>query len=45
MYHYVQNYNIKIAKNVKIKLYNTIVLSVFLCRYETWSLTLNKEHG
>jgi hypothetical protein len=30
-------------KNLKIKLYRTIILFVVLCGCETWSLTLRKE--
>jgi hypothetical protein len=26
-------------------MYKTIILSVFLCGCETWSLTLREEHG
>jgi len=32
-----------LTKNVKIKIYRTIVLSVVLYGYETWSLTLREE--
>jgi hypothetical protein len=28
----------------KVKIYKTIMLSVVLCGYETWSLTLREEH-
>jgi hypothetical protein len=31
-------------KNIKIKLHNTIILSVFLCGCEVWSLTLRDKH-
>ena len=30
-------------KNLKIKIYRTIILPVVLYGYETWSLTLRKE--
>ena len=30
-------------KNLKIKIYKTIILSVMLYGYETWSLTLREE--
>ena len=33
------------SKNIKIKIHNTILLSVVLCGYETWSLTLREERG
>jgi hypothetical protein len=33
-----------LSKNVKIEIYKTIILHVVLCGYETWSLTLRKEH-
>jgi hypothetical protein len=33
-----------ISKNLKIKIYNTVILPVLLCGYETWSLTLGEEH-
>jgi hypothetical protein len=33
-----------LSKNVKIRIYKTIILSVVLYRYETWSLTLREEH-
>jgi hypothetical protein len=32
-------------RNVKVKIYKTIILPVILCRCETWSLTLRGEHG
>jgi hypothetical protein len=31
-------------KSIKIKLYKTIILPVFLYGCETWSLTLKEEH-
>jgi hypothetical protein len=31
-------------KNVKIKIYNTIILPVVLYGCETWSLTVREEH-
>ena len=33
-----------LSKDLKIKIYRTIILPVVLCGYETWSLTLRKEH-
>jgi hypothetical protein len=33
-----------ISKNLKIKIYRTVILSVVLYGYETWSLTLREEH-
>jgi hypothetical protein len=33
-----------LSRNVKVKIYNTIVLSVVLYGCETWSLTLREEH-
>ena len=32
-----------LSKNLKIKVYRTIILPVILCGCETWSLTLRKE--
>jgi hypothetical protein len=32
-----------LSKNVKIKIYRTIILPVVLCSYETWSFTLREE--
>jgi hypothetical protein len=32
------------SRNVKVKIYRTIILSVVLYRCETWSLTLRDEH-
>jgi hypothetical protein len=34
-----------IPKNLKIKIYKTVILPVVLCGCETWSLTLRKEGG
>jgi hypothetical protein len=31
-------------KNIKLRIYKTIILSVVLCGCETWSLTLREEH-
>jgi hypothetical protein len=31
------------SKNLKIKIYRTIILPVVLYEYETWSLTLREE--
>jgi hypothetical protein len=33
-----------LSKNVKIRIYKTIILSVLLYRCETWSLTLREEY-
>jgi len=44
-YHWVQNllsFSL-LSKNLKIKIYRTIILPVVLCEYETWSLTLKEE--
>jgi hypothetical protein len=45
-YYSVQNllFSCLILKNLKIKIYKTIILSVVLYGCETWSLTLGKEH-
>ena len=32
-----------LSKNLKIKIYRTIILPVVLCGCETWSLTLKEE--
>jgi hypothetical protein len=32
-----------LSTNVNVKIYETIILSVVLYRYEIWSLTLNEE--
>jgi hypothetical protein len=33
-----------LSKNLKIRIYKTIILPVVLYGYETWSLTLRDEH-
>jgi hypothetical protein len=33
-----------LSRNVKVKIYKTIILPVVLYEYETWSLTLREEH-
>jgi hypothetical protein len=33
-----------LSRNVKVKIYKTIILSVVLCGCETWSLTLREEY-
>jgi hypothetical protein len=33
-----------LSRNVKVKIYETIILSVVLDGCETWSLTLGEEH-
>jgi len=45
-FHAVQNLlsSSLLSKNIKIKIYRTVSLHVFLCGWETWSLTLKKEH-
>ena len=44
-YHLVQNIlsSSLLSKNLKIKIYRTIILSVVLYGCETWSLTLREE--
>jgi hypothetical protein len=44
-YHSVQNLlpSRLLSKNIKIRVYITIILPVLLYRCETWSLTLRKE--
>ena len=34
-----------LSKNIKIKIYRTIILPVILYGCETWSLTFREEHG
>jgi hypothetical protein len=34
-----------LSKNLKLRIYKTIILPVVLYGYETWSLTLREEHG
>ena len=36
--------SILLSKNIKIKIYRTIILPVVLYGCETWSLTLREEH-
>jgi len=45
-YHSVQNLlsSSLLFKNLKIKIYRTIILPVVLYECETWSLTLKEEH-
>jgi hypothetical protein len=45
-YHSVQNLvsSSLLSKNIKIKIYRTIILSVVLYGCETWSRTLRVEH-
>jgi hypothetical protein len=33
-----------LSRNVKVKMYKTIIVPVVLCGCETWSLTLREEH-
>jgi len=44
-YHSVQNIlsSSLLSKNLKIKIFRTIILPVVLCGCETWSLTLREE--
>ena len=44
-YHWMQNilFFSSLSKNIKIKMYGTIILSVVLYGCETWSLTLKEE--
>jgi hypothetical protein len=45
-YHSVQSLlsSLLLSKNVKVKIYKTIILPLVLCGCETWSLTLREEH-
>ena len=44
-YHSVQNLSSScLSKNLKSKIYRTIILPVVLYGFETWSLTLREEH-
>ena len=45
-YHSLQNLlsSSFLSKNLKIKIYRTIILPVVLCGFETWSLTLREQH-
>jgi hypothetical protein len=45
-YHSVQSLlsSCLLSRNVKVKIYKTIILPVVLYRCETWSLTLREEH-
>jgi hypothetical protein len=45
-YHSVQNLlsSHLLSKNVKVRMYKTIILPVVLYGHETWSLTLREEH-
>jgi hypothetical protein len=45
-YYSVQNLlsSLLISKNLKIKIYKTVILPVVLYGCETWSLTLGEEH-
>ena len=44
-YHSVQNllFSSLLSKNIKIKIYRTVILSFVFCGCETWSLTLREE--
>jgi hypothetical protein len=33
-----------LSKNLKMRIYKTIILPVVLCGCETWSMTLREEH-
>jgi hypothetical protein len=45
-YHSVQNLlsSRLLSKNIKIRIYEPIILPLVLCGCETWSLTLREEH-
>jgi hypothetical protein len=45
-YHSVQNFPSfrLLSKNIKIRIYRTIILPVVLYECEIWSLTLKEEH-
>jgi hypothetical protein len=45
-YHLVQSllFSRLLSRNLKVKIYKTIILPVVLYRCETWSLTLREEH-
>jgi hypothetical protein len=45
-YHSVQNilFSRLLSKNIKIRIYKTIILPVVLYGCETWSVTLREEH-
>jgi hypothetical protein len=44
-YHSVQNLlSSRLLKNVKVRIYKTIILPVVLYGSETWSLTVREEH-
>jgi hypothetical protein len=44
-YHLVQSLSSRLlCRNVKVKMYKTIILPVVLYGCETWSLTLREEH-
>jgi hypothetical protein len=45
-YHSVQNFlsSRLLSRNIKIRMYKTIILPVVLYGHETWSLTLREEH-
>jgi hypothetical protein len=44
--HSVQNFSASrlLSKNVKLRIYKTIILPVVLCGCKTWFLTLREEH-
>jgi hypothetical protein len=33
-----------LSRNIKVKIYKTIILPVVLCGCETWCVTLREEH-
>jgi hypothetical protein len=45
-YHLVQNLlsSCPLSKNIKIKIYKTVILPVVLYGCKTWSFTLREEH-
>jgi hypothetical protein len=45
-YHSVQSLlSFRLSRNVKVKIYKTIILPVVLYGCETWSVTLREEHS
>jgi hypothetical protein len=45
-YHSVQSvlFSSLLSKNINIKIYRTLIVPVFLCGCETWSLTVREEN-
>jgi hypothetical protein len=42
--HFFRRFSRLLSKNVKVRIYKTIILPVVLYGCETWSLTLRQEH-